>query len=112
LTSIYPDLNLKKDNFLFSNEGWKALERQRNFLDEFARANYFDPLDADQWKLISTKDIVAAGGSGMLYYYNRSLPAALNNLYPNLTLRGQKGLFDFKVVCSENIDKICSEIKK
>jgi len=87
LVKLYPELKLKKDNFLLSNEGWKSKARQRKFFDDFAKSKQFDPLDAEKWYSITRKEISINGGRSMLKYYNGSHIEALTKLYPGLMLK-------------------------
>jgi len=90
LVKLYPELRLKKGNFLkLKNlKGWKEPGKQRKFFDEFARSKKFDPLDADKWFSVSHYDIRKAGGSHLLYqYYNGSHIKALVKAYPELMLK-------------------------
>jgi len=87
LIKLYPELRLKKKNFLQSVEGWKEPERQRKFFENFAISKAFDPLDAEKWYSIHKREILEAGGSGLLNYYKGSLTTALIKLYPELMLQ-------------------------
>jgi len=70
-------------NFL---EKWKAVKNQRNFFDLFARSKNFNPLEAENWYSVTLKEIMKAGGRGLLNIYNGSHIKALMQLYPELTL--------------------------
>jgi len=91
LVKLYPELMLKKGNFLQSEKGWKATTNQREFFDGFARSNNFNPLDAENWYSVTLQEITRAGGSGLLKYYNGSHIKALVRLYPELMFK--KGNF-------------------
>jgi len=69
---------------------WKKPKQRREFLDEFAKSKKFDPLDAEKWYSIFKKDIINAGGRGILLYYKGSHVRALTQLYPELKLQKQK----------------------
>jgi len=75
---------LKAGNFLKSKKGWKSPENQRKFLDTFARSKKFNPMDAENWHYVTHDEIVRAGGSSLVGYYNGSLIKALVKLYPEL----------------------------
>jgi len=83
LRKAYPELMLNKKLFLQSQEGWKTTARQRRFFDDFAKSKQFDPLDAEKWSSISRKEIVRAGGRGILNYYKSHI-SALIKLYPEI----------------------------
>jgi len=95
LVKLYPELKLKKGNFLNSKKGWKSLGNQRKFFDDFARSKNFNPLDSGNWYFITCKDVRRAGGNGLLKYYNGSHVRALVKLYPELMLR-KESFFQFK----------------
>jgi len=85
LMKLYPELRLKKDNF----EKWKVPANQRRFFDGFARFKHFDPLNTEKWYSVTNKEIIRAGGSGLLNQYNGSHIKALVKVYPVL----KKGSF-------------------
>jgi len=87
LVKLYPELMLKKRNFLMSKMGWKDPENQRNFFDKFARSQNFNPMDAKKWYSVTYNEIIRAGGKGLLHYYNGSHLNALVKLYPKLELK-------------------------
>jgi len=86
---LYPELLLKKENFLKFRRGWSVLGNQRKFFDEFARSKNFNPLDAKNWYSVTHNEIIRAGGSVLLDYYNNSHIEALMNLYPELKLKNR-----------------------
>jgi len=86
LVQLYPELMLKKDIFLRSKKGWKLSENQRKFFDTFARSKKFNPLDAEKWYCISFKDVLRAGGRGLLQYH-KSHVEAIMKAYPELALK-------------------------
>jgi len=92
LRKLYPELILKKESFLLSQEGWKAPAKQRKFFDNFANSKQFDPLDAEQWYTVSQKEILNAGGGSLLQYHKGSHIKALVELYPELNLRKESFL--------------------
>jgi len=102
---LYPELVLKKGNFLKSKKGWKIPQNQKKFLDTFARSKNFNPLDAENWYSVTHHDIMKAGGSSLLKYYNRSHVEALVKLYPELILQ-KENFLQFKG--QEKIEKKCS----
>jgi len=80
LMKLFPELRLKKEQF----EMWKSPAKRRNFFDGFARSKHFNPLDADKWYSVTKKEILRAGGNGLLAYYNGSHIKALVKLYPEV----------------------------
>jgi len=87
LMQVYPELMLKKGNFVMSKIGWKAPANQRNFFDGFARSKNFNPLDVEKWHSVTRDEIRRAGGRMVLSYYNGSHIQALVKLYPELMLK-------------------------
>jgi len=84
---LYPELMLKREKFFKSKEGWKVPANQRNFFERFARSKKFNPLDAENWYSVTHKEIIRAGGGGVLNYYHGSHVKALVKLYPELMLK-------------------------
>jgi len=60
LLELYPELMLKKENFLQSKGRWKALGKQRKFLDRFAKSKRFNPLDAEKWHSVTHNELKRA----------------------------------------------------
>lgn len=79
LINLFPELNLKERGFATDKgellllllfilfllifqppAAWGSLARQRNFFDEFASTNQFDPLDVEKWYYVTHKEIVTA----------------------------------------------------
>jgi len=66
---------------------WSLRETRRNFFDNFANGKNFDPSDTEHWYSITLKDILSAGGVGVLYHHKRSHIEALIDLYPELSMK-------------------------
>jgi len=92
LVQLYPELILKKENFLMSKEIWKA----RMFFDEFARSKKLNPLDNEHWYSVTHDEIIRAGGGRLLLYFGGSHIKALVKLYPELMLKKEKFLMSKK----------------
>jgi len=88
LTTLYPELKLKRE-FFFTFQGWKAPNGRRNFFDDFAKSRQFNPLNAENWYSISHREILRAGGGGILLYYKGSYIRALVELYPEVKLESR-----------------------
>jgi len=80
LVKLYPELALKKGNFLTSKQG-------RKFFDAFAKSKNFNPLDAKMWYSVTSEEISRAGRRGLLRFYDGSHIRALVRLYPELMLK-------------------------
>eukprot|EP00026_Physarum_polycephalum_P003660 Phypoly_transcript_03673.p1 GENE.Phypoly_transcript_03673~~Phypoly_transcript_03673.p1 ORF type:complete len:675 (+),score=95.36 Phypoly_transcript_03673:213-2237(+) len=91
LLDLYPDIGLNPDSFL--KNGDKDEENSsREFFDQFARANKFDPLIPGNWYSIPRHRIVSMKGSGsILRRHSGSFVKALVDVYPHLHF--QKHLF-------------------
>jgi len=94
ITQLYPELMLQGEKFLNSHTrsrggNWRDPQARRVFFDNFATSRLFSPLDAEKWCSISRKDILTAGGSGILEYYKKSHFNALKELYPELKLQNR-----------------------
>jgi len=91
LMKIYSEINLKKEKFLHHKEiNWKDTAKQRTFFDNLAKSKQFNPLDAQKWYTITHRDVISAGGSGVLNYHKSSHISALVELYPELKLQKEK----------------------
>jgi len=88
LVSVYPDLGLTISDFPNSStQDWSTCEKRREFFNWFAASRGMDPLDRDFWCTVKKRDIIKAGGSGVLNYWKGSHINALSALYPELGLR-------------------------
>jgi len=90
LIELYPELCLRKNSFphYFQEGGnWKDPEHRRKFFEEFAKSKQFHPLDAERWYSITKKEVINAGGGGVLEYYDGSHIKALIDVYPELVHR-------------------------
>jgi len=87
LLTVYPDIGLNVEK-LNRNSNWENENDRRSFFIHFARENGFDPLDADHWYKISTKEIESKKGGPVILkaYYKGSLFGALKELFPTLQL--------------------------
>jgi len=101
LIKLYPEVIFQKERFF---EVWKIPHERRKFFDEFATSKQFDPLDSGKWYSVTRRDILKAGGRGVLPYYEDSHITALAEVYPELKLKrdcffGSKSKHkDFQVV--------------
>jgi hypothetical protein len=55
LQALYPELDLKSENF-FHRLIYSDTQRRRKLLDDIAAAKNFNPLDAKKWYSIKKKD--------------------------------------------------------
>jgi hypothetical protein len=76
LLAVFPD----KANEIKTRKSirfWTSVDRQRQWMDDFARANGIQT--EEDWYLVRNKDILRAGGSGLLGHYNGSMTRRTNN---------------------------------
>ncbi len=82
LYNCFPELKLKRPErrkYAQFPGYWKQLKHQRLFLDNLAKKlNIKDPKD---WYFVSTRQVHALGGHGLLNYYKGSLIQALQANY-------------------------------
>jgi len=65
---------------------WNDWQSRRAFFDKFAFYKKFDPLIAENWYHILQRDIIKAGGRGVLGHYQSSHIKALIDTYPEVNL--------------------------
>lgn len=53
LNKLYPEI-------LFNFNNWETKQKQREFLDNFAKNQKFDPLVAKNWYFVSNEDVILA----------------------------------------------------
>jgi len=57
------------------------------FFEDYAKENYFDPLNPEEWYYQPTAKILAKKGSqSVLHSYSNNIPNALYNIFPNIGL--------------------------
>jgi len=64
--------------------------KRRQFFDDFARKLNINPLIPDHWYEMLPRDVYRVGGQQILYYYGKSLPSALMDVYPDIGLDKDK----------------------
>jgi len=90
LTELYPELNFQRARFLRMKGDWADAKSRRQFFDNFAFENRFDPLIARNWYSIKYADLVKHKGShSVLSYYSHSHTRALMALYPEIVFDRQ-----------------------
>lgn len=63
---------------------WSVAENRRAFLDAYAATNGIQTV-AD-WSQVGQRDIIAAGGGGLLHRFGNSLAALLKDAYPDAAI--------------------------
>eukprot|EP00026_Physarum_polycephalum_P001510 Phypoly_transcript_01512.p1 GENE.Phypoly_transcript_01512~~Phypoly_transcript_01512.p1 ORF type:complete len:1104 (+),score=195.39 Phypoly_transcript_01512:246-3314(+) len=86
LIAAYPTIGLQANRFHFiSRNFWADIKNSKQFLDDFASAQGFDPLLPHNWYPISATQLLRTkGGYGMLEQFQNSLASALQKVYPNI----------------------------
>lgn len=91
-------VNLLQGNF------WNDPQNRRLFFENFARSKGFDPLQASRWYSVTIADLAGVkvninshvlysqfqGATTVLRHYNKSIPAALMDVFPDIGLEKKK----------------------
>jgi len=85
---LYPNIGLDKLGFSVLSHGhWAEEDNRKQFFDQFAKDNEFDPLVASNWYTVTTAMVIPRkGGKSVLEYYGGSFAKALLQLYPDIGL--------------------------
>eukprot|EP00026_Physarum_polycephalum_P002145 Phypoly_transcript_02149.p1 GENE.Phypoly_transcript_02149~~Phypoly_transcript_02149.p1 ORF type:complete len:898 (+),score=87.49 Phypoly_transcript_02149:121-2814(+) len=106
LVDLFPEIQLRK--LLFSHtsllyeskwrgsmywdrRSWLDVAAKRKFFEDYANKHGFDPLVANNWysqtreKVLSTK-----GAFGVIHYHNKSIPEALQYMFPDVSFDQSK----------------------
>lgn len=62
------------------NDHWSIGDNRRRFLDELCRRQRLDG-SPESWQTLSVREVLRAGGAGLLAHFNGSLLAALKDTY-------------------------------
>jgi hypothetical protein len=54
---------------LFLENFWQAKENRKQFFENFAKANNFNPLTPENWYRINKEDVINADVCGFLYIF-------------------------------------------
>eukprot|EP00026_Physarum_polycephalum_P009772 Phypoly_transcript_09908.p1 GENE.Phypoly_transcript_09908~~Phypoly_transcript_09908.p1 ORF type:complete len:313 (+),score=46.93 Phypoly_transcript_09908:110-1048(+) len=67
---------------------WESPKNRKQFFDEFARENNFDPLLPENWYQVTERSVLFYKySSSVLRYYEGSFTKALESLYPDIGLQ-------------------------
>jgi len=84
LTAAYPNMALEVNKFQHTPRNyWKSIENQKQYFDQFALDNGFNPLILSNWTSVP-KSQWTTKLSGILLYYDKSLIQALSSIYPGI----------------------------
>eukprot|EP00026_Physarum_polycephalum_P001538 Phypoly_transcript_01540.p1 GENE.Phypoly_transcript_01540~~Phypoly_transcript_01540.p1 ORF type:complete len:1069 (+),score=95.14 Phypoly_transcript_01540:45-3251(+) len=89
LLELFPNIGLDKST-LYTKSLWNEASDRRNFFEEYAKANGFDPLTATNWYRQSRERIMAVQGAHSVLNYHRTLSQALVDLFPDIGLEKSK----------------------
>eukprot|EP00026_Physarum_polycephalum_P001974 Phypoly_transcript_01978.p1 GENE.Phypoly_transcript_01978~~Phypoly_transcript_01978.p1 ORF type:complete len:752 (+),score=127.08 Phypoly_transcript_01978:45-2300(+) len=93
LLDIYPDIDFDRSKFSLPNKYWEDPLKRKNFFDQFASENGFDPLVPENWYSVSSNELRETKSySSVVQYYKGGIVAALMDLYPNIGLENHKFL--------------------
>jgi len=87
LQDLYPELKLQQNKLTKKVRNWKNSRKRKEFFDLFAKTNNFNPMEVHKWYKVTRRDIINAGGKGLLKYHKESHIQALIDLYPALKLK-------------------------
>jgi len=91
LIDLYPELQMEVDKFNIKPKNyWNDSKNRRKFFDDYAADHKFDPLWADNWYRVRSKDIANSKASRLLTYYNGSHIRALMDVYPEVKFEKHK----------------------
>lgn len=92
LVKLYPELQLQPKLFYHTlGYNFTTIQSRRNFLNEFAHDLGFNPLEAEHWYNLSSKDFRnRKGGIQVISHHKSSHIQALMEIYPHLHWENQK----------------------
>eukprot|EP00026_Physarum_polycephalum_P000178 Phypoly_transcript_00178.p1 GENE.Phypoly_transcript_00178~~Phypoly_transcript_00178.p1 ORF type:complete len:1068 (-),score=137.60 Phypoly_transcript_00178:3031-5769(-) len=89
LVDAFPDIGMDIDKLWTSS--WHEPKNRRQFFEDYAKKNGFDPLHPENWYLQSQDDILAEPKSSrVLFYHNSSISKALSDLFPDIGIDATK----------------------
>eukprot|EP00026_Physarum_polycephalum_P004524 Phypoly_transcript_04545.p2 GENE.Phypoly_transcript_04545~~Phypoly_transcript_04545.p2 ORF type:complete len:226 (+),score=15.15 Phypoly_transcript_04545:1408-2085(+) len=87
LISLFPNIGLAGNMFLFRQHAWDTAEKRKSFFEHYAHSAGFDPLLPTNWYFQSKCKILASKGArSVLSYHSYSIPQALIELFPKIGL--------------------------
>eukprot|EP00026_Physarum_polycephalum_P012597 Phypoly_transcript_12920.p1 GENE.Phypoly_transcript_12920~~Phypoly_transcript_12920.p1 ORF type:complete len:356 (+),score=59.55 Phypoly_transcript_12920:23-1069(+) len=97
LLDLFPQIGLDKSKLAFRPSIWNSAEKRRNFFEEYARRNNFDPLIPANWCMhAKDKIILTKGAWGVISYHHNNVAQALLDLFPDIGLDKSTLLFPHK----------------
>eukprot|EP00026_Physarum_polycephalum_P000218 Phypoly_transcript_00218.p2 GENE.Phypoly_transcript_00218~~Phypoly_transcript_00218.p2 ORF type:complete len:903 (-),score=85.00 Phypoly_transcript_00218:118-2826(-) len=86
LISVFPNIGLVIDKFRFLPRGyWTKHRNRKQFFDDYARSNGFDPLVGSNWlKQPYSQFLAVKNAHAVMHYYKGNFRKAVNQIYPNL----------------------------
>jgi len=83
LMELFPNIGLEKKKLLMLAP-FQYTDKRREFFLKFARDHEFDPLDPENWYLVSRKDLLSTKGGYGIWWHYPSLSRALIELFPEV----------------------------
>jgi len=87
LIALYPELNLKKENFDYFR--FCGSNRKREFFDSIAISKGLDPLNPETWYPILSREIAEAGGAAYLKRLGGYIKT-VQQVYPEIHFQRKK----------------------
>eukprot|EP00026_Physarum_polycephalum_P002883 Phypoly_transcript_02892.p1 GENE.Phypoly_transcript_02892~~Phypoly_transcript_02892.p1 ORF type:complete len:806 (+),score=69.97 Phypoly_transcript_02892:73-2490(+) len=84
LLDLFPDIGLEKSKFL--QMVWKDPSVRRNFFQNFARRNEFNPLEPEHWHATFRNLLYAKGANQVIPHHKNSMAHALMDHFPDIGL--------------------------
>jgi len=84
LADLFPEI---EQLTITVQQNWEAPGNRRRFFESYATHNDFDPLVADNWYQQSISKIMSTKGAhAMLVFHSGSVPKALRDLFPEISI--------------------------
>eukprot|EP00026_Physarum_polycephalum_P000822 Phypoly_transcript_00823.p1 GENE.Phypoly_transcript_00823~~Phypoly_transcript_00823.p1 ORF type:complete len:527 (-),score=83.80 Phypoly_transcript_00823:937-2517(-) len=94
LLDLFPNIGLRKSKFMYY---WRDRSNRRKFFEEYAQAEGFNPLSANDWYTQPLDEIMSyKEASRVMFYHGNNVAQALIDLFPEIGLR--KSLFHSQYV--------------
>eukprot|EP00026_Physarum_polycephalum_P001621 Phypoly_transcript_01623.p1 GENE.Phypoly_transcript_01623~~Phypoly_transcript_01623.p1 ORF type:complete len:1048 (-),score=160.89 Phypoly_transcript_01623:116-2998(-) len=90
LRALFPDTQFDDSNF--QQVPWQKVETRRQFFENYAKDNDFDPLVPENWYSQPRDIIMTIKGAYSIVSYHGTLPDALIDLFPNIGLEKSRFL--------------------
>eukprot|EP00026_Physarum_polycephalum_P001458 Phypoly_transcript_01460.p1 GENE.Phypoly_transcript_01460~~Phypoly_transcript_01460.p1 ORF type:complete len:826 (+),score=126.37 Phypoly_transcript_01460:385-2862(+) len=90
LLDLFPEVSFDKTK-LYARSAWHLESSRKQFFENYAATNGFNPLDPEQWYFQARNKIMTTkGAANVLYYHKNSIARALQDLFPNIGIDAAK----------------------